>query len=325
MSGYNNLLKQFFIKWVEQYLFFPTPFQRLVGLLFLPFTIIYCVITAYGRISKKAIEFGLPVISIGNLLIGGTGKTPVIIELAKRYKNSAVVLRGYGRESKGLYVISDGNTLLEKDILMSGDEAHLLANSLPESIIIVSENRTEGILKAKELGAELVFLDDGYRHHEIKKFDILLRPKDEPTNIFCLPSGGYRDTKMMYSFANTVLKEEKDFKREVSLYLGEEKVETLPKNCVLFTAISKANRLLEYLPNNIPTIIYEDHHMFSQEDIDELYKKYPNCSIVTTEKDYVKLKQFELKDLYLMKLDIKIEEGSLEFMKKYINSYQAQI
>lgn len=323
MSGSKNL-KQFFVRWVEGYLFFPTPFQRLIGLLLLPFTVIYCVVAAYGRISKKAMELGIPVISIGNLLVGGTGKTPVIINLAKRYSNSAVVLRGYGRESKGLYVVSDGKTILE-DLTVSGDEATLLAQALPESIIIVSENRVQGVLKAKELGSEIVFLDDGYRHHEIKKFDILLRPKHEPTNVMCLPSGGYRDTKMMYSFANIVLKEEEGFKREVSFYLGEEKLESLPKDIVLLTAISKADRLFEYLPNGIEYEIYEDHHSFTQNDIDQFYKKYPNAKIITTQKDYVKLEQFGLSNIYLMKLDIKIEQSSLELMEKYIQSYQAQI
>lgn len=322
-SGFKTL-KQFFIKWVERYLFFPTPFQRLIGLLFLPFTVIYCVITAYGRISKKALDLGVPVISIGNLVVGGTGKTPVIIELAKRYTKSAVVLRGYGRDSKGLFVISDGKTILE-DLRISGDEALLLAQSLPESIVIVSENRIEGILKAKELGAKIVFLDDGYRHHEIQKFDILLRPKLEPTNIMCLPSGGYRDTKMMYSFANTVLQEGTDFKRKVSFYKENEIIESLPENCILLTAISKAHRLLEYLPKGIESMIYEDHHMFTKEDMEEFYKKYPKASIVTTQKDYVKLEQFNLENIYLMKLDIEIEKSSLELMESYIQSYQAQI
>jgi tetraacyldisaccharide 4'-kinase len=323
VSGYNSL-KQFFVKWVEEYLFFPTPFQTLISLLLLPFTLIYCVITTYKRISKKAMEFGVPVISIGNLLIGGTGKTPVIINLAQRYKNSAVVLRGYGRDSKGLYVISDGKTILES-LETAGDEATLLAQALPKSIIIVSENRIAGVQKAKELGAEVVFLDDGYRHHEIKKFDILLRPKNEPSNIMCLPSGGYRDTKMMYSFADTVLKEGEEFQRKVSFYFGDTKVESLPKNTVLLTAISKANRLFEFLPKGIEAVIYEDHHRFTSKDVEELYKKYPHTSIVTTQKDYVKLEQFDLENLYLMKLDLKIDENTLKGMEQYIKSYQAQI
>jgi len=312
-----NPIKSFFIKWIEQYLFFPTPFQRLVGVLFSPFTVLYCIITAYKRVSKKAIYLGIPVISVGNLLVGGTGKTPVIIALAKEKKNAAIVLRGYRRASKALFVVSQKGTIKES-IQISGDEAMLLAHSLPNATVIVSENRTDGVLKARELGCEIVFLDDGYRHHTIEKFDILLRPAQEPTNIFCLPSGGYRDTKMMYAFADLVLKEEKDFTRIVTFKHNEKIVENLPQKIVLVTAISKAYRLLEYLPQNIPTVIFEDHHNFIQEDIDKIMTKYPDNSIVTTAKDLVKLEQFKLKNIYLMDLEVQIDTKSTEKINSYI-------
>lgn len=314
-----KLIKSFFIKWIEQYLFFPTPFQRLIGILFLPFTVLYCLVTTYQRISKKEIDLGIPVISIGNLLLGGTGKTPVIISLAKQRKNVAVVLRGYGRNSKGLYVISQNGKILE-DIDTSGDEAMLLAKSLPNATIIVSENRTDGVLKARELECEVVFLDDGYRHHEIKKFDILIRPKEEPTNIFCLPAGGYRDTKMMYSFANLVLKEGKDFTRVVTFKKNGNRVEEIPTNAILVTAISKAYRLLEYLPKNIQTVIFEDHHTFTKEDIDKITKKYSNNPIVTTAKDMVKLEQFDLKNIYLLELEIQINNKAIKLVDNYIKT-----
>lgn len=319
-----TFFKSFLIKWIEQYLFFPTPFQRLVGILLFPFTILYCVITAYKRLSKKTINLGVPVISVGNLLVGGTGKTPVIISLAKERENVAVVLRGYGRVSKGLYVISNNGKILE-NIQTSGDEAMLLAQSLPNATVIVSENRTDGVLKARELGCKVVFLDDGYRHHEIKKFDILIRPKEEPTNIFCLPSGGYRDTKMMYAFADIVLRENQDFKRVVTFKKDGKIVEILPENIILVTAISKAYRLLEYLPKNISTVIFEDHHNFTQEDINMITTKYPDSAIITTAKDMVKLEQFNLENFYLMDLEVHIENKAVETIEKYIQIYQAQI
>ena len=314
-------MKSFFIQWLEEYLFFPTPFQRLVGILFLPFTVLYCIITTFSRLSKKPFNFGIPVISIGNLLVGGTGKTPTIIALAKDKSDVAVVLRGYGRDSKGLYVISDGSKILE-DVKISGDEAMLLANSLPNAIIIVSENRVDGVLKARELGAKVVFLDDGYRHHEIVKYDILLRPKDEPTNIFCLPAGGYRDSKMMYAFADIVLKENIDFKREITFKKENKIIDELPSDVVLVTAISKANRLLEYLPNGIDTVIYPDHYSFTQNDIDEITQKYPNRPIITTAKDMVKLEMFAIKELYLMDLDVIVTEENIQKVDEYIAKFK---
>ncbi len=88
---------------------------------------------------------------------------------------------------------------------------------MKNATVIVSEDRVLGIKKAKELGSKVIFLDDGFSKYNIKKFDILLKPKDEPTNNFCIPSGAYREPKSFYKKANLVLKEGIDFKREVEI------------------------------------------------------------------------------------------------------------
>jgi len=308
---------KWFHNWIEQYLFFPNAFQQIIGALLLPFTVVYCIIVAFKRSSAKPFDFGVPVISIGNLIIGGSGKTPVTIALAKDKKDVAVILRGYGRESKGLFVVSQ-NGKIQEDIKTSGDEAILLANSLPNATIIVSENRAQGVDKARELGAKIVFLDDGFSKHNIKKFDILLRPKIEPTNLFCLPSGGYRETKMMYSFANMVLKDGTDFNRIVTFVKDDKSTEELPKDLVLLTAISKHERLLEFLPANTQVISYPDHHYFTLEDLEELNKKYPNFSIITTRKDEVKLNKFNLANLYIMNLEIQINQEHMDEINKIL-------
>jgi len=314
-------LNNFLVNWIEQYLFFPNILQKLLSISLLPLTLLYCIITTFKRVSAKPQYFGIPVISIGNLLVGGTGKTPVTIALAKEKKDVAIVLRGYGRASKGLFVISQNGRILE-DVNTSGDEAMLLASSLPNATVIVSENRIEAILKAKELGCKVVFLDDGYGKHEIFKFDILLRPKDEPTNIFCLPSGGYRDSKMMYSFADCVLKEDVDFKRIVTFKNHENLIiETLPKNTILVTAISKPYRLLEYLPQNIEMVSFPDHYTFTQKDIDTILDKFPFSMIITTAKDMVKLKEFDIHEkLLLMDLEVSVAEEVKEKVNTYIDN-----
>jgi len=314
-------LNNFLVNWIEQYLFFPNILQKLLSISLLPLTLLYCIITTFKRVSAKPQYFGIPVISIGNLLVGGTGKTPVTIALAKEKKDVAIVLRGYGRASKGLFVISQNGRILE-DVNTSGDEAMLLASSLPNATVIVSENRIEAILKAKELKCKVVFLDDGYGKHEIFKFDILLRPKDEPTNIFCLPSGGYRDSKMMYSFADCVLKEDVDFKRIVTFKNHENLIiETLPKNTILVTAISKPYRLLEYLPQNIEMVSFPDHYTFTQKDIDTILDKFPFSMIITTAKDMVKLKEFDIHEkLLLMDLEVSVAEEVKEKVNTYIDN-----
>ncbi|MFZ9659317.1 MAG: tetraacyldisaccharide 4'-kinase [Arcobacteraceae bacterium] len=286
-------------------MFFPNLFQRLISIAFFPLTIIYCIIVAYKRLNANPIDFGLPIISIGNLVVGGSGKTPITIELAKDKQNAFIILRGFGRSSKGLYVVSNQGKILV-DVEISGDEAMLLAQNLPNASVIVSENRIEAILKAKEMGAKIVFLDDGYSHHNIKKFDILIRPKDEPTNLFCLPSGGYRETKMMYSFVPVVLRDGEDFKRIIKFKKDGLELKELPSNVILLTAISKPQRLLEFLPKNITMKSFADHHSFTREEINELLLKNNDTYFIVTQKDMVKLAAFNLTNLILMDLTIEM-------------------
>lgn len=304
-------IKKKFTQWIEQYLFFPNILQRLISVCFFPLTIIYCIVVAYKRTKAQPINFGIDVVSVGNLVVGGSGKTPVTIALAKKEKNVAIVLRGYGRESKGLFIISKKGKILE-DVNISGDEARVFANSLPDATVIVSEDKALGVIKAKELGCELVFLDDGYSSHNIKKFDILIRPEIEPTNLFCLPSGGYRETKMMYAFVPVVLRDRVDFTRVVTFKQNNKIIETLPNDIVLVTAISKADRLLEYLPKDIKNEIFIDHYYFTKIDIDKILNKYENYTIITTAKDLVKLEQYNIKNIILMDLEVTINK-EIEF------------
>ena len=314
-------MKQKFYLWVEEYLFFPNSFQKIISFLLLPLTFLYILIILIKRTKARESDFEIPVISVGNLIVGGSGKTPITIKLASKYENPCIILRGYGRASKGLYVISQNGKVLE-DIQTSGDEAMLLANYLPNASVIVSENRVEAIKKAKELGCKIIFLDDGFSKYNIKKFNILLRPKKEPTNFFCLPSGGYREPKGMYFYADLELQEGKDFFRIITIK-KDNKEAVLPKKTVLLTAISKPDRLLEFLPEGTKMISFPDHHTFTKEEIESISDTYEDYAIVTTGKDLVKLKKFKVRNLYLMDLDIKIDENvDFSIMSEYIKDYE---
>ena len=313
-------MKQKLYLWIEDYLFFPNTFQKIISFLLLPLTFIYMLIILIKRALAKEIEFGIPIISVGNIIVGGSGKTPITIKLASKYENACVILRGYGRDSKGLFVVSSNGKILV-DVKISGDEAMLLANSLKNATVIVSENRVKAILKAKELGCKIIFLDDGFSKYQISKFNILLRPKDEPTNIFCLPSGGYREPKGFYAQADIELLEGSDFKRVITIKKDTIPSE-LPSKIVLITAISKPKRLLEFLPKDIKMISFPDHYDFTNEDIKNIQEKYKDYSFLTTGKDFVKLKKFNLKNLYLMDLEIKINENvDFSLMNEYIESF----
>ena len=276
------------------------------------------------RAMAKQIEFGIPIISVGNIIVGGSGKTPVTIKLASNHENACVILRGYGRASKGLFVISHNGKILE-DVKTSGDEAMLLANSLPKATIIVSENRIKAILKAKELGCQIIFLDDGFSKYTISKFNILLRPKDEPTNIFCLPSGGYREPKGFYAQADIEMVEGKDFNRIITIK-KDGKTCQLPEKTILLTAISKPKRLLEYLPKNTKMISFPDHYTFTKEDIDKIQEENSDYAIVTTGKDFVKLREFNIKNLYLMDLDIEFDKNiDFSLLNQYLESFKERV
>jgi tetraacyldisaccharide 4'-kinase len=256
--------------------------------------------------NAKAEDFGIPVIGVGNLNVGGSGKTPLVCALASRYENSAVVLRGYGRDSKGLYVVSDAKKIL-CDIDISGDEARIYADKLPSTIVIVSEDRKEGIKKAKQMGAKIVFLDDAYSKHNIKKLDLVIDVKSK--NNFCLPSGPFRE-RLWDSKEAVVLKEDVDFKRVVSL-------KNATKKMSLVTAIARPQRLDSYLPDVVSKNYFEDHYSFKKEDVDSILNRDKSDSVLVTYKDYVKLNRFDIK-LSLLDLEVEVKEDVFKIIDNYL-------
>nr|WP_024955335.1 tetraacyldisaccharide 4'-kinase [Sulfurospirillum arcachonense] len=303
------MFKQNFISWVEKYLFYPSSkLQFFLAFLLFPLSLIYSFIVLTKRITAKKIKLSIPIVSIGNLTIGGSGKTPFLISLAKDYENIAIVLRGYGRKSKGLHVVTK-----ETDIKTSGDEAMLYALALPKATVIVSEDRVEAIEYAYQIGCKAVFLDDGFSKAHIEKFDILLRPIPEPKLNFTLPSGAYREPKFLYKYAHLVVEENKDFTRSVTL-------SNETKKMLLVTAISKPQRLDEYLPKNLVGKVYFiDHYMYTKDELEKLLKNYEATSILTTEKDMVKMQDFNL-PLSILHLSVNINPD----IKKQVNTFLAE-
>lgn len=290
-----------FVLWVEAYLFCPTSFfQRLLSYLLLPFSAVYCAIVLSKRFwsRKKKLSFPIPIVSIGNLTVGGNGKTPFCIALAKRYEHVTIVLRGYGRKSYGMILVSDNGQIM-CDAMASGDEAMLYAKSLPHASVIVSEDRVQGIRFAKKRGAKIIFLDDGFSKSHISKIDILLKPNPEPHNCFCLPSGPYREPRFLYQYADMIISEGNDFVRHVDVINASERM-------LLVTAISKPSRLDAYLPQNvIGKVSFEDHYMYNEKELEELLSTHNATTILTTQKDAVKMATFDI-PLSILKLEVEI-------------------
>ena len=297
--------------WIEAYLFYPISFsQKLLSFFLLPLSAVYCTVVYVKRFRATPRSFAVPVVSVGNIIVGGSGKTPFTVAISKEYANACVVLRGYGRSSYGCIVISQEGKIRE-DVSVSGDEAMLYATSLPNASVIVSEDRGRGIEKAKALGAKVVFLDDGFSKAHIEKFDILLKNETEPTNTFCLPSGGYREPYSRYTDADLVAQEGEAFTRHVRLDAFEK--------AVLISAISKPERLERYIDARVVAKEYfPDHHVFREEEIDAVLKKHGVSTILTTEKDYVKLSAFDY-DIKLMHLDVVVDESVKTEIKRYVD------
>lgn len=250
---------------------------------------------------------GIPVVSIGNLTVGGSGKTPLVIELSKHFSKPAIILRGYGRASSGMVVVKDREILC--DVHKCGDEAMLYAQSLPHAVVIVSTKRERAIAEALAMGCEMVFLDDGYGKHSIEKLDIVIDVKTP--NTFCLPSGAYRE-RLWNDKAVIMVREGESFKRSV-------KVLNPTPNMVLVTAIARPERLNQYLPDGLDKIYFEDHHFFTQGELNEIVLHTGATSLLVTSKDFVKMSSFNL-NISILELTLEVDKALITTVKEYTDA-----
>ena len=300
---------------IEKVFYYPNLSTKLISFLLLPISLIYAFVMALRRVLAKKNIFNVPIVSVGNLVVGGSGKTPFIISLAKEIKIYPIyiVSRGYGRKSRGLVEVSHPNRGILCSVEDSGDEPMLIAQSLPSCGVIVSEDRKEAISKAIESGAKVILLDDGFNRVDIKKFEILLEPKDVP-NRLPIPSGPFRESIFSYRYADIFLKEARGYNRIV-------KCRNCKNKMVLATAIASPKRLDKYLPNGVVAKIYKaDHTSFTEEELYEALKRYGADSILMTQKDRVKLKDTNLA-ISILDLDIEIDKYAIDKIDKYIKDF----
>ena len=297
------------ISFFERLFFKPNLFDWVLITFLTPLSFFYATLMLFRRLLTPKQLYRVPIISIGNLTVGGSGKTPFVIALAKRYQNVFIVSRGYGRESRGLVEVSQRGEILT-DVKRSGDEPMLMAKSIKNTSVIVSENRHIAIEKAIENGAKVIFLDDGFNRVDIKKYEILLFPQNI-TNYMPFPAGPFREFFFMKSFANLSLYEERDFKRVVKVVNGTKKM-------LLATAISNPQRLKPFLPEGVVGEYYlEDHSFFNENELKEKMLEVDATSLLVTQKDEVKMQGFKL-PLSVMQLELEIKNNILEKIDRYI-------
>ena len=304
---------------------------------FYPLAVVYHLITAirnkmYDFGILKSVRFRIPIIGVGNLSVGGSGKSPMVMYLAELLSNNfrmGVLSRGYGRKTKGYYIVN-----YESNYQMVGDEAMQLFQRFKNKFAIaVCEDRVKGAKKIiADMDLELLVLDDSYQHRAIKPgFNILLTDYNEPYfNDFLLPAGDLRESRNGSKRADIIMvtKCPKDLTQEqeqnyiakikprygqkvffssiqydenLQSKYGQISIEKLADcEVLLITGIANPTPLVEELSQytqNVKHLKFRDHHSFSQEDIkkiaDEYKKMGENKLILTTEKDYTRLMSFE--------------------------------
>lgn len=317
-----------------------------------PLSMLYTFIVCLKRLFAKPQSFKIPIISVGNLTLGGSGKTPLVRALFKEFNGdlkTCIILRGYGRKSRGLLEVALGGRVL-CDVRQSGDEAMEYALFLRGANVIVSENRAAGILRAQTLGFELVILDDGFSKFNIYKFDILLRPQSAPKLPFCLPFAAYRYPPFFYKFAdfipspNDILQELKIISAtdlqgklngtdEISNSVADEISNLNPaaadkilnskevsferSRTILISAIAKPWRLERFLPLVKAHAFFPDHYDFKREQIENLMQNHGADRILCTLKDYVKLKDFGF-EISVISLSLRLSERFCEKIQNYV-------
>lgn len=277
----------------------------------------------------KSKSFSVPTICVGNLALGGTGKTPhteYLIRLLQDKFKVAVLSRGYGRKTKG-YVLAKQDTGYEE----IGDEPMQYHSKFNDIYVAVDENRCEGVdnLMASAPDTDVILLDDAYQHRKIKPgLNILLT---EYYNIYkkdmLLPTGRLRDVKSAAKRADILLVtksprvllpydkrdminilEAKPYQKVFFTYIdfqdltpitGTARATNLQdiKSVYLFCGIANSYPLEDHLKRKYNTLItnyYYDHHCFTDEDINTIIDGFNNVIgknkiIVTTEKDLMRL------------------------------------
>ncbi|WP_299367998.1 tetraacyldisaccharide 4'-kinase [Winogradskyella sp.] len=332
--------------------------MKFIRIILFPIVPIYYLVTWIrnwlydkGIISSKF--YDIPIICVGNLSTGGTGKTPVIeylIRLLKDRKSVATLSRGYKRITDG-FVLANGDA--NADTI--GDEPFQFFRKFKDIQVAVDGNRQNGIeqLLSLENKPEVILLDDAYQHRKVRAgLNILLTAYyNLYSNDIVLPTGNLREPRSGAKRADIIIitkcpgnisetEKEKiasklkvrpkqklffshiDYAKDFVSKQGKLALHTLPK-FTLVTGIANAKPLTEFLESKqlkFNHIEYPDHYSFKPNDIEMLSKK---GLIITTEKDYVRLSNNEILEPNLYYLPIKVvldkSDDFDDIIRKYVD------
>ena len=291
-------------------------------IILLPISYLVLVLIFIKKKLKKEIKFKVPVICIGNIYIGGTGKTPASIFLAKelnRLGKKTAIVRKYYKNHK--------------------DEHKLIKNNFKD--LILTKKRSLGIIEA-EKNYNTVILDDGFQEYKISKnLNIICFNSNQLAgNEYVLPAGPLRESLANLIRAQIILIngsknkkfEEKllSFNKNLSIFYSNYKPKNLDqfknKKLLAFAGIGNPNnffKLLNHYGLKIEKqLIFPDHYDFSPNEIRKIVDeaKNKNLKIITTEKDYYKIEDCEIKEIQFLKVALEIDEKEklLKEIQKYL-------
>ncbi|HKK89689.1 MAG TPA: tetraacyldisaccharide 4'-kinase [Saprospiraceae bacterium] len=330
----------------------------LVRLLLSPFSFLYGIGVGFRNLLYKkgvlrSVSFDLPIIGIGNLSTGGTGKSPhveYLVRFLRQYLRVGVLSRGYKRRTQGVKFVE--RNLKVEDV---GDEPLQIKIKHPDVVVTVAERRTLAIpsMISKYPALRCIVMDDSFQHRSVKPgLNIMLTTHDEPFyEDYLLPSGNLREWRDGYRRADLIVvtKCPEDLEQSRAEQMRQ-KINPAPNqrvffsryrygkpyyllnsryrlqwtpglNIILFCAIADTSYLEEYLLDRVDkmhVMSFPDHHYFKQNEIDDLKQRYSSMpgdkkAIITTEKDAVRLIRFS-KVLHEAQLPIFVLPVQVEMM-----------
>ncbi|MFM9824947.1 tetraacyldisaccharide 4'-kinase [Flavobacterium sp.] len=340
--------------------------MNLLRKILFPFAILYGFVTGirnllFDKGILKSYSFDIPIIAVGNLSVGGTGKTPQIeylIRLLSPNYKVATLSRGYKRKSEG-FILADSTS----NATIIGDEPFQFYKKFNNIQVAVDADRKNGIeqLLSQSIKPDVILLDDAFQHRRVKAgFYILLTSYgDLYSDDFLLPTGNLRESRSGVQRANMIivtkcpinltLEEQNKIKRFLlcrndkaknqELYLSyidyddfvyseNQKIpvsEIKSKSKLLVAGIAKPEPFFNYLENKDDSFMtFPDHHNFTEKDIVSIQNQAKDNVIITTEKDYVRLKdKITNKQLYYLPIKSSFfedgdyfEKSILEYLKK---------
>ena len=297
----------------------------------------------YGRHPHAVRSLARPVVSVGNLVVGGSGKTPVVAAIARllqsRGEKPAIVSRGYGRRrADGALVVSDGVRVLEPTE-RSGDEPQMLARALPGVPLVVAADRhLAGTLAERRFGCTVHVLDDGFQHLQLARDVNLLLVSRADLEERVLPSGRLRERLDASAAADGLLVSgTEDDASAVARALGNEVVfRVVPRyaaprlvhpygnavpaggcRAVAFAGIARPARFFDALKAEgwdvVREIAFRDHHWFTERDLRTISAAAESTGadiVLTTEKDAVRLDASAGRGWAYLPMEVTIEPGA---------------